>query len=157
MDVGTSGCGLFKNANTGRTRTFNQRTVDAATRDSSGWTDTPADKARKQQQGDTRGGDKAKRGPPPKPTQAELETRRKVEQHNQSERSMSLLELHRMNKGKKRKTGSAEEDPSKRPFDREKDLMGSKQMSKKQKAELLEKSSEWSDRFSSNTRSGSFL
>jgi hypothetical protein len=61
-----------------------------------------------------------------------------------------------MNNQSKIKKRKAEEDPSKRPFDREKDLMGTRPMNKKQKAELLEKSGEWSDRFSS-TRGSSFL
>ncbi|KAI8078876.1 uncharacterized protein BX664DRAFT_342934 [Halteromyces radiatus] len=139
------------NANTGRPRSFNQRTVDAGKRDTSSWTDTPADKARKQLQKEDDG---EKRTTYQQPSQSEMETRRKIEQHNKTERPLSLLELHRMNKtSSKRK---AEDDPTKRPFDREKDLMGTRKMSKKQKAELLEKSSEWSDRFSSN-RGSSFL
>ncbi|SAM05480.1 hypothetical protein [Absidia glauca] len=143
----------LKNANNGRTRTFNQRTVDAAKRDTSSWTDTPADKASKQHNTPS---SSSKQRPDQRPTQAEMELRRKVDDHNKTERSMSLLELHRMNNQSKIKKRKAEEDPSKRPFDREKDLMGTRPMNKKQKAELLEKSGEWSDRFSS-TRGSSFL
>ncbi|KAI9300093.1 hypothetical protein BJ944DRAFT_244528 [Cunninghamella echinulata] len=58
---------------------------------------------------------------------------------------MSLLEMHRQNKkGNKRKL---EDDPRQRGFDRDKDLVSARPMSKKQKQELLQKSSEWSDRF----------
>ncbi|KAI8331838.1 hypothetical protein BC941DRAFT_437664 [Chlamydoabsidia padenii] len=141
----------LKNASNGRSRTFNQRTVDAAKQDTSSWTDTPADKANKQQEQQS-----SSLRPDQRPTRAEMELRKKVDNHNKSERSMSLLELHRMNNKNKNKKRKDEDDPSKRPFDREKDLMGTRQMNKKQKAELLEKSNEWSDRFSS-TRGSSFL
>lgn len=68
---------------------------------------------------------------------------------------MSLLEMHRQNK-KTSKRKLDEDDPRQRPFDREKDLVSARPMSKKQKAELLEKSNEWSDRFS-HSRGSTFL
>lgn len=67
-------------------------------------------------------------------------------------RPLSLLELHQQ---KKKKSREPKEDVTKRPFDREKDLVAPKMMNSKQKKEMLKQSSQFSDRFGHGR--GSFL
>lgn len=64
-------------------------------------------------------------------------------------RPLTLLEMHQQKKKKDRKTNglTAEEDVTKRAFDREKDLVGHKRISKKDKDEFLRKSSELGSKF----------
>lgn len=64
-------------------------------------------------------------------------------------RPLTLLELHQQKKKKERKQNglSAEEDVTKRAFDREKDLVGHKKISKKDKDEFLRKSTELGSKF----------
>jgi hypothetical protein len=60
-------------------------------------------------------------------------------------RPLTLLEMHQQKKKKKGIT--AEEDVTKRAFDREKDLLGHKRLDHKQKKEMFQKSSELGQKF----------
>lgn len=59
-------------------------------------------------------------------------------------RPLSLLEMHQQ---KKKKSKEPTEDVTKRPFDREKDLLAPRRMNSKQKKEMLKQSSQFGDRF----------
>jgi hypothetical protein len=68
---------------------------------------------------------------------------------------MSLMEMHRKNYVKSKTF--EQEDVSKRPFDREKDLKaGNSRMDYKRKQEMLKRAGELSSKFGSG-RSGSYL
>ncbi|ORX61381.1 hypothetical protein DM01DRAFT_1380299 [Hesseltinella vesiculosa] len=141
-------------ATSGRARSFNARSVDK-NRDTSSWTDTPADKERKAReaaQGNS--SSSSRKSDYGRPSANELATREKIQRHNETERPMSLLEMHR--KGKYKRKNDNRDDPTKRAFDRDKDLAGARPMNKKQKSELLKKSGEWADRFGPG-RGSSFL
>ncbi|EME38273.1 hypothetical protein DOTSEDRAFT_57415 [Dothistroma septosporum NZE10] len=76
-------------------------------------------------------------------------TNRKVkEQLETMTRATSLLEQHQKSKG-----AEAEDDPSKRAFDREKDMASSSRISSSQKRQMLNKASDFSGKFSG----GSYL
>lgn len=76
-------------------------------------------------------------------------TNRKVkEQLETTARGPSLLEQHQKSKG-----AEAEDDPSKRAFDREKDMASSSRISSTQKRQMLNKASDFSGKFSG----GSYL
>ncbi|KAI8067182.1 hypothetical protein BC940DRAFT_319615 [Gongronella butleri] len=134
-------------ATSGRSRQFKARSVDTE-RDTSSWTDTPADKERKAKQaaqGGAPDAPKPRRTRPAGPSAEELAKRNKIDQYNKSERPVSLLEMHRKGGSNKRK--ETRDDPTKRAFDRDLDLAGARPMNKKQKNEFLQKSGEWSQRF----------
>lgn len=61
-------------------------------------------------------------------------------------RGPSLMEQHRATKGPE-----AEDDPSKRAFDREKDMASGAQFSSTQKREMLQKAGNFSGKFSGGT------
>lgn len=63
------------------------------------------------------------------------------------------MEIHQQNRKKNKKEPI--EDVSKRPFDREKDLLGGKKIDRKAKKELLRQSAELGSKFGYG--SGSFL
>ncbi|KAG0167779.1 hypothetical protein DFQ30_005669 [Apophysomyces sp. BC1015] len=135
----------LKQATTGKSRTFSNRQLDPKERDRSVWTDSPAEKLRKlqegstgNQQGDETGGYNAR----------DTEIYGKM-----SERAESLMQMHK----KKRKSTRVEvEDVRNRPFDREKDVLGGyKPMDKKQKKDFLRQSNELGSRFGRG--SSSFL
>ncbi|CAK4030786.1 Hypothetical predicted protein [Lecanosticta acicola] len=73
---------------------------------------------------------------------------RKIQEHAEKTRGPSLLEQHRQTKGV-----DAEDDPSKRAFDREKDMASGSRISTAQKREMLNKASGLSSKFSG----GSYL
>jgi len=126
--------------------------------DNSEWTDTPADKQRKLEErlsGKKRSRDREEEEEPVKMSKRDIELRNQVESYNTEKRPMSLMEMHRKNYVKSRTF--EEEDASKRPFDREKDLKGgSSRMDYKRKQEMLKRAGELSSKFGSG-RSGSFL
>ncbi|ORE01281.1 hypothetical protein BCV72DRAFT_217598 [Rhizopus microsporus var. microsporus] len=125
--------------NSSRSRQFSNKDVGEI--DSSSWTDTPAEKERKRKEG-TLGKRKAEE--PIVYSSQDIERRRAIEEYNMKTRPMSLLEIHRQ---KKKKSKETPEDVSKRPFDREKDLLAPKRMDSKQKKELLRQSGELNSMF----------
>ncbi|KAI9032837.1 hypothetical protein CLU79DRAFT_728268 [Phycomyces nitens] len=132
----------LKTADSGRSRTFNNRQLTDKERDRSGWTDSPLDKKRKHKEEEV----------PRALTEQEKIIKHNIEKHNRSERPLSLMEMHQ----KKKRVNRDMEDVRSRPFDREKDLKGYKPMDKKQKKEFMRQSGILDDRFGSSSR-GSFL
>jgi len=75
------------------------------------------------------------------------ETARRIQEYNDKNRSKSLYSDHKA-RGK-----YEEDDPSKRAFDREKDIAGGVKINHQQKKEMLQRASDFGSRFSS----GSYL
>ncbi|KAI7875397.1 hypothetical protein K492DRAFT_173408 [Lichtheimia hyalospora FSU 10163] len=141
----------LRGADSSRSRGFNQRNLSTAEKDRSVWTDTPADRQRKQESDDT--SNTSSRPLPSIHSRYDDDVRRNVQQYNNTERSKSLMEIHREMGGRKRKE---QEDVASRPFDREKDfLKTSRPMDKRQKKEMMRKVGELGNRFGSG--SSSFL
>ncbi|TGZ81831.1 hypothetical protein EX30DRAFT_330437 [Ascodesmis nigricans] len=112
---------------------------------SSIWTETPAEK-RKRLEDEVMGRRKpATQGPEgPTPTndpEAE-ETARRIREYNEKHRKTTLMDEH------KSRAMYTEDDPSKRAFDREKDIAGGVKISNKQKKEMLDRASDFQSRFS---------
>ncbi|KAF1797733.1 hypothetical protein V8B55DRAFT_1557293 [Mucor lusitanicus] len=139
----------LKKAGSGKSRQFTNKTMAPEDLDSSGWTETPAEKQRRleeQRLGKRKAdADQDNAGPSP----LDIERHRNVQQYNMQTRPLTLLEMHQQKKKKDRKTNglTAEEDVTKRAFDREKDLVGHKRISKKDKDEFLRKSTELGSKF----------
>lgn len=136
----------LKQASSGKSRQFTNKAVSKEDLANSGWTDTPADKERKLKESGKRKADDYEQV---YHSAKDAEQRRNVQEYNMQTRPMSLLEMHQMKKKKERKSGKGTdvEDVTKRAFDREKDLLGSRPMDKKQKKELLRQSNELSKGF----------
>ncbi|KAI8372846.1 uncharacterized protein BYT42DRAFT_578217 [Radiomyces spectabilis] len=137
----------LKTADSSRSRTFSNKIMDASDRDTSVWTETPAERLKRQQEEVLGKRKKAPTRAPP--SMQDIETRRNLEEYNKTKRAESLMDMHR----KKAKSSKGKEDVSKRPFDREKDLLGSKPMDRRTKNELLKRSTELGSRFGSGSRS----
>ncbi|XP_053647410.1 GPALPP motifs-containing protein 1 isoform X2 [Cherax quadricarinatus] len=123
------------------------RKTPQAKRDCSGWTDTPADKARKAELG-------IKEEQPvitPEDiasNQRDKELLEKVKEYNSSKRAEPLIDLHKKKiKEKEAKSRSKE----RRPFSREEDLHVNK-FDDAQKSNILKKAQQLNDRFSSGDR-----
>ncbi|KAI8581939.1 hypothetical protein K450DRAFT_229997 [Umbelopsis ramanniana AG] len=149
---------FLKGVEQGKSRQFSKSEVKNKV-DNSGWTDTPADKQRKLEErlaGKKRSRDRDdEEDEPVKLSQRDIELRNQVNAYNSEKRAMSLMDMHRKNYVKSKTF--EEEDASKRPFDREKDLKGgSSRMDYKRKQEMLKRAGELSSKFGSG-RSGSFL
>lgn len=144
----------LRGADSSRSRGFNQRNLSSAERDRSVWTDTPAERERKQRGQESQDAANASSRPlPPVHSRYDEDIRRNVQQYNNTERAKSLMEIHREMGGRKRKE---QEDVTSRPFDREKDfLKSSRPMDKRQKKEMMKKVGELGNRFGSG--SSSFL
>ncbi|KAI7870856.1 hypothetical protein BDF14DRAFT_1770439 [Spinellus fusiger] len=132
----------LKSANSKKSRTFNNRQLTEEERDSSGWTSTPGDTSKKSKS-------KVSSAESERQREKDRRIRKTIEQYNKSERPVPLIEMH--NKKKR-----VVEDISRQPFDRERDILGYKPVSKKQKSELLRQSTGLGDRFGNSSRS-SFL
>jgi len=84
----------------------------------------------------------------------ESERRRKIEEYTAQTRGKSMYEERReARRAGKIKTDEEEDDPSKRPFDREKDMAIGGRLGAAQKRELMNKASNFGDRF----QKGSYL
>ena len=117
--------------------------------DSSMWHETPEQK-RKRLQDEIMGVTKST-GPGRPESSKDASTKRKdrkvnVEALQEQPRGPSLLEQHKMVKG-----AEAEDDPSKRTFDREKDMAAGGRISSSQRTEMLNKASGFSTKFSGGT------
>ncbi|RUP45276.1 hypothetical protein BC936DRAFT_148378 [Jimgerdemannia flammicorona] len=137
-------------------RSFSKKNVDPAKIDSSGWTETPADREKRLREG--KSSQKRKQEvddeEPIKYSKADLETRERVERHNAEHRAKSLVDMHKSSYIKSRVW--EQEDASKRGFDRERDVVGSRRMDGKKKKEIIDNSRELGTKFG-HGRGGSFL
>ncbi|KAJ3023703.1 hypothetical protein HKX48_001593 [Thoreauomyces humboldtii] len=111
--------------------------------DQSGWTETPQERAMKT-------GEKRKR-PPPKdgpraPTQDELQTREFIEQHNLRHRGTALMDKHMTTYVRDGKIDDT--DVSKRRFDRDTDMGGSRKVDNKSRQDMLDKARKLDTKFS---------
>ncbi|KAI8994832.1 hypothetical protein BDB01DRAFT_846836 [Pilobolus umbonatus] len=129
----------LKNATSSKSRQFTNRTMTDSERDSSGWTETPAEKERRMRESGKRSEDEEMNY-----SRLDYEKYKNIQSHNRNSRPLTLMEIHQQ---KKHKKGPASEDVTKRPFDREKDLMGGRQMNRKEKKELIKQSGQFSDKF----------
>ncbi|KAI7900763.1 uncharacterized protein BX663DRAFT_516440 [Cokeromyces recurvatus] len=138
----------LKNANSLRSRQFSNKSVSQI--DNSSWTETPSDR---QNSLNGQGSGKTKKPQTEESyvnRQAEMEMRRNIEAYNKHERPMSLLEMHQL---KKRKKVSSADDVRNRPFDREKDLLGSRKLDRKQKKELFKQTTQLGQNFGYGSKS----
>ncbi|KAK6504005.1 hypothetical protein TWF506_002222 [Arthrobotrys conoides] len=123
--------------------------------DNSLWMETAADKAKRvadEVMGVRRPANETGEDEDPKAKAARLEaqeTQRRIDEYNDKNRGKSLMEEHSNSKNRKE-----EDDPSKRAFDREKDIVGSsKKIGHQQKKQMLERAADFGSRFSK----GSYL
>ncbi|KAK6505378.1 hypothetical protein TWF481_007283 [Arthrobotrys musiformis] len=123
--------------------------------DNSLWMETAADKAKRvadEVMGVRRPANETGEDEDPKAKAARLEaqeTQRRIDEYNAKNRGKSLVEEHSKSKDRKE-----EDDPSKRAFDREKDIVGSsKRIGLQQKKQMLERAADFGSRFSK----GSYL
>ncbi|KAK6342676.1 hypothetical protein TWF718_008069 [Orbilia javanica] len=123
--------------------------------DNSLWTETAADKAKRvadEVMGVRRPANETGEDEDPRAKAARLEaqeTQRRIDEYNEKNRGKSLMEEHTKSKDRKE-----EDDPSKRAFDREKDIVGSsKRIGHQQKKQMLERAADFGSRFSK----GSYL
>ncbi|XP_042229817.1 GPALPP motifs-containing protein 1-like isoform X2 [Homarus americanus] len=115
--------------------------------DRSGWTDTPADKARKMEMGK----EEEQQELTPEliaSKQRDKELSEKVDKHNQSKRAKPLIDMHKKKlKETKKKSGPEE----RRPFSREEDMNVNK-FDDAQKNTIIKKARQLNDRFSAGGR-----
>ncbi|KAF2772099.1 hypothetical protein EJ03DRAFT_212887 [Teratosphaeria nubilosa] len=124
----------------------------AGLQDNSSWHETPEQK-QKRLQDEMMGiskADTAASGKPARPIKSAKDEAAAARQTEQVERSRgpSLMEQHKQSKG-----AEAEDDPSKRAFDRDKDMASGSRISGAQKSEMLKKGGGFSSKFSG----GSYL
>lgn len=114
------------------------------------WHETPEQK-RKRLADEMMGVDTASAGPRPQPTKVarENDAHRKIKEQIENLRGPSLMDQHKQ----ATKDAETEDDPSKRAFDREKDMGHGGRMSSVQKKEMLNKAAGFSGKFSG----GSYL
>lgn len=133
--------------NTGRSSTHQQ---PGSTSGGDSWHETPEQKqARLQRQVlGTKNKDNNSEGVATKSADTisaeDLETARRMKEYNES-RGPSLYDAHQ----KKHQDGAADDDPSARAFDKEKDMGAGSQLNSTQRREMLKKSANFSSRFSS--------
>ncbi|KAI8878740.1 hypothetical protein K501DRAFT_258034 [Backusella circina FSU 941] len=132
----------LKKADSSRSRTFNSSSLSTLERDSTIWTETPAEKQKRLQE-ESLGKRKA---PMEEPgfSEKDYAMKQKVDTYNMDSRPLSLLEMHQQ---KKKKAKEMPEDVTKRAFDREKDLLNYKKVDKKSKKEFLKRSGEFNTKF----------
>ncbi|EWC45244.1 hypothetical protein DRE_05971 [Drechslerella stenobrocha 248] len=123
--------------------------------DNSLWTETVADKAKRvadEVMGLRRPATETGASEDPKLKAARLEaeeTQRRIDEYNAKNRGKSLVEEYSSSKDRKE-----EDDPSKRAFDREKDIVGSsKKIGLQQKQQMMTRAADFGSRFSK----GSYL
>uniref|UniRef100_A0AAY4B9J3 GPALPP motifs-containing protein 1 n=1 Tax=Denticeps clupeoides TaxID=299321 RepID=A0AAY4B9J3_9TELE len=124
-------------------RTFKKRS-GPEDKDRSIWTDTPAERERKEQLEGKESG--ASQKDVPQPSQRELEIAKQVSKYNDTKRGESLINMH-MKKMKSKAEEDAKKPVERRPFDRDNDLQVNR-FDEAQKKALLKKSQELNTRFS---------
>ncbi|KAJ3169022.1 hypothetical protein HDU87_000896 [Geranomyces variabilis] len=123
-----------------KSRQFSKKAVGEDI-DQSGWTETPEQKAKKS-------GEKRKRAKddgPRIPTREELQTAEFIRKHNETHRGGALLEKHMKTALKDRKFDA--EDVSKRPFDRDRDMGGSRKIDTKSRQQMVEQARKLDTKF----------
>lgn len=120
------------------------------------WTETPEEKRKRLEdevlgrvEAATSGGGGAKKKDG-RGEREDRETERRIREYNERNRGKSLYETH---KGAGAKEEEKEDDPSKRAFDREKDMALSGRLGHGQKREMLSKAADFGSRF----QKGKFL
>ncbi|KNC99850.1 uncharacterized protein SPPG_05224 [Spizellomyces punctatus DAOM BR117] len=109
--------------------------------DQSGWTETPQDREKN-------AGQKRKRPPkdePRPPTEEELRTREFVKRHTEKHRGKALMDQHMSTYIRNGRLD--EEDVSKRKFDREQDMGGSRRIDAKSRQEMLDQARKLDSKF----------
>ncbi|XP_038050760.1 GPALPP motifs-containing protein 1-like [Patiria miniata] len=139
------------------TRTF-RKNARPDEKDRSGWTDTPADRARKQQErmekaaaemrapSSSKEKKKKERREEKQLSERDKRLAKEVAQHNQAARPESLMDMHsKSRKRKLKEEGMTEQE--RRPFDRETDLQVNR-FDEARRKQLLKKSAHLGDKFS---------
>ncbi|CAG8827737.1 8558_t:CDS:2, partial [Cetraspora pellucida] len=131
-----------------RSRQFKQRAHDPEKKDNSLWTETPADRQirlQKEITGQKRKHEKEMDDDPIKYSRVDIEKAETIKAYNELHRPKSLLETHSEDYNKSRRWKA--DDVSKRPFDREKDVLGSRRMDSRKRKEFIDNSKELSSKF----------
>ncbi|KAF9992442.1 hypothetical protein BGZ80_003648 [Entomortierella chlamydospora] len=137
--------------------------------DSTLWTETPADRE-KRLRGEPKDADdedprrhkKSKRRGSDddeftQKSQADIEREEQIRKYNAEKRSESLFEAHATKYVKSKAwQQNAEDNPSARPFDREKDVLGGRRIDHRQRDELVKQAMDLGSKFSRGKKS-SFL
>lgn len=127
-------------------RTFKKRS-GPENKDRSMWTDTPADRERKNRERlERKMKGEAEKEDIPQVPRKDLEMAEKVSKYNESKRAESLISLHTKTMKEKAKE-KADKPVERRPFDRDEDLQVNR-FDEAQKQRLLKKSQELNTRFS---------
>lgn len=127
-------------------RTFKKRS-GPENKDRSIWTDTPADRERKDRERlERKNKGEVEKDDVPQLSRKELEMAEKVSKYNETKRSESLMSLHTKTMKEKAKE-KADQPVERRPFDRDADLQVNR-FDDAQKQRLLKKSQELNTRFS---------
>ncbi|KAF2164090.1 hypothetical protein M409DRAFT_25437 [Zasmidium cellare ATCC 36951] len=124
------------------------RGPNTAGEDSSTWHETPEQKQKRLQDemmGISKASAPAKSGSTKSSKVKDDATKHKIQEHDKI-RGPSLMEHHKATKGPE-----VDDDPSKRAFDKEKDMASGAQFSSTQKKEMLQKASNFSGKFSGGT------
>ncbi|KAJ3089268.1 hypothetical protein HK102_006794 [Quaeritorhiza haematococci] len=132
-----------------KSRTFSKRTIDPNV-DRSAWTDTPDEKAKKK---GGAGPDGKKRKEPDTPriqSKDEQLVADYISKYNEKHRGKSLLDEHVTEYVATKKY--EQDDPSKRRFDRDMDVVGSRRMDANARKNLLEQAKKLDTRFSHGGR-----
>ncbi|OBZ85538.1 GPALPP motifs-containing protein 1 [Choanephora cucurbitarum] len=138
----------LKAAHSGKSRQFSNRNMTEEERDNTAWIETPADRERRLHEEQKSGGKRKAYDQQPTISKEEMQVRQNVHEYNIQTRPMTLLEMHQQGRKKRSKQVTDEEDVSKRPFDREKDLLsGGRKLDRKQKKEIFKNSSELGSKF----------
>ncbi|CAG8650384.1 1452_t:CDS:2 [Funneliformis mosseae] len=142
-----------------RSRQFKKRAHNPNDNDNSLWTETPAEREErlKKQASSTQKRKLVKDNEDDEPikySRVDLETSEKVNEYNALYRSKTLVETHAESYVKSRKW--KEDDASKRPFDREKDVLGTRRMDLRKRQEFLDNAKGLSSKFG-HGKHGSFL
>ncbi|XP_064615271.1 GPALPP motifs-containing protein 1-like [Liolophura sinensis] len=115
--------------------------------DRSCWTDTPADKARKEQEGKSGKGKSAESPETQIMSVRDKKIAEQVDKYNQNKRKETLLDMHQTERKKKKKEEKGEEANVRRPFDRDRDLQVNR-FDDAQRKSVIKKSQQLNTRFS---------
>lgn len=113
------------------------------------WTETPEEKRRRLEDavlGRTEGSTSSTPRPR-KEDREQLETERRIREYNEKNRGRSLLEERRAAQEQGKMEKEEEDDPSKRGFDREKDMALGGRMGEGKKREMLGRAADFGSRF----------
>lgn len=148
-------------------RTFSNKGAGSDDKDRSEWTDTPADKAKKEKEGKSKKRKREEGGDKNAAKQRDQQLQQQIDEYNKKKRPESLVEMHQKQKKKKKKKekkkkekdkrkGKEEKQPERRPFDRDEDLKVNRFDDAQRKA-LIKRSQELNTKFSHSHTSSSFL